>query len=313
MNVKQLITHSGAFHADDVFAAAVFRLLVPDVPILRTRDPEVLAQAVDDPDIAVFDVGDHDDPARNNFDHHQRDFTRQRTGGLPYASIGLVWRVYGARCVSSVLDAYEMAATDGRLAQMSEYIDTRLIMAMDAADCGQLSVRGQWRPDREVSLDVLDISHLVSYLHPPRSRTAVDYDAYFLKAVTLAESIVVSACMRAYDYFAAADVVTQADDGSEIIVLQQYLPWYDHIGDHHRFVLSPAKSGEGWMVETVQDDFVPRCPLPDAWAGLRLDALAEVCGVDDAIFCHRARFIASARSLDGAVAMARRALAIDDA
>lgn len=62
------------------------------------------------------------------------------------------------------------------------------------------------------------------------------------------------------------------------------------------------------MVETVQDDFVPRCPLPEAWAGLRDEALALVSGVEDAIFCHRARFIASALSLEGAQKMVALAL-----
>ena len=51
-------THSGGFHADDVFALAVLRIVHPDLEIVRTRDPEVLAAA----DYRV-DVGGRDDAA----------------------------------------------------------------------------------------------------------------------------------------------------------------------------------------------------------------------------------------------------------
>jgi len=51
--------------------------------------------------------------------------------------------------------------------------------------------------------------------------------------------------------------------------------------------------------------------LPAEWAGLRDAELARVTGVADAVFCHRNRFMAVARTKEGAVALAKLALKTD--
>ena len=53
-----------------------------------------------------------------------------------------------------------------------------------------------------------------------------------------------------------------------------------------------------------------RKPLPVAWAGKRGDALAVETGVDDATFCHPARFIAGAKSRQGINALAELAVEV---
>ena len=101
-----IATHSGTFHADDVFGVAVLAFLFPGSRIVRTRDEREIAQA----DFAV-DVGGAWDPAAGRFDHHQRGFDGARTrreadgSAVPaegYASAGLVWREYGTRYVREV-------------------------------------------------------------------------------------------------------------------------------------------------------------------------------------------------------------------
>jgi uncharacterized UPF0160 family protein len=68
------------------------------------------------------------------------------------------------------------------------------------------------------------------------------------------------------------------------------------------------------MVDTVPPEpgsFAQRLPLPEAWAGLQSDALAQASGVADAVFVHVRRFVGGAKSRDGAIAMASKALALD--
>ena len=55
--------------------------------------------------------------------------------------------------------------------------------------------------------------------------------------------------------------------------------------------------------------FANRKDLPAEWAGRSGADLAAVTGVDDAVFCHAARFYASARSREGITALVERALA----
>ena len=62
-------THSGKFHADDVFSAALLLYLNPEIMITRgNRVPE-------DFDGIVFDIG------RGQYDHHQKD-SRIRENGI---------------------------------------------------------------------------------------------------------------------------------------------------------------------------------------------------------------------------------------
>ncbi|MDX6722703.1 MAG: hypothetical protein QOD73_1107, partial [Solirubrobacteraceae bacterium] len=54
--------------------------------------------------------------------------------------------------------------------------------------------------------------------------------------------------------------------------------------------------------------FDNRLSLPEAWAGLSGEALAEVTGVEDAVFCHVKRFLAVARTREGVARLAEQAL-----
>jgi uncharacterized UPF0160 family protein len=100
-----LVTHSGRFHCDDVFAYAIFRLSLGlteagrDHTVIRTREPAVIKAA----NIA-WDVGLVFDPQAGRFDHHQRG-APLRPDGTPYSAAGLIWQVHGERAVAALLAA----------------------------------------------------------------------------------------------------------------------------------------------------------------------------------------------------------------
>lgn len=84
---QKAFTHSGMFHADDVFSAALLRLLNPEIEIERgSCIPEGYEGL-------VFDIGG------GAFDHHQKD-SEVRKNGIPYASFGKLWRYFGRRLVA---------------------------------------------------------------------------------------------------------------------------------------------------------------------------------------------------------------------
>lgn len=80
------------------------------------------------------------------------------------------------------------------------------------------------------------------------------------------------------------------------------------------YVVKPKSVGTDWDVECVRDNpfgFENRKDLPAAWAGsVETDGgkLAQASGVPDAIFCHNRRYIAVARSKEGAVKLAQLAV-----
>ena len=83
-------THSGKFHADDVFASALLLYLNPEIEIMRgNRVPE-------DFEGIVYDIG------RGKYDHHQKD-SRIRENGILYAAFGLLWEELGEEILGTEL------------------------------------------------------------------------------------------------------------------------------------------------------------------------------------------------------------------
>ena len=84
-----LVTHNNTFHADDVFSAAVLKLIHPFASIKRTREEKYFNSGN-----IIFDVGGKYDN-KKFFDHHQIETAGTREDGYPYASFGLIWKKYG--------------------------------------------------------------------------------------------------------------------------------------------------------------------------------------------------------------------------
>jgi uncharacterized UPF0160 family protein len=107
-------------------------------------------------------------------------------------------------------------------------------------------------------------------------------------------------------YDAAAD--------KRMLILDRHYPKDDFLFTHPDvlFVIFPNDTGEpSWIVRTVaakEGAFESRKDLPESWAGLRDADLAKVTGVPDAVFCHRARFLAVAKTREGAIKLAELAL-----
>ena len=107
--------------------------------------------------------------------------------------------------------------------------------------------------------------------------------------------------------------IAQAQD-PRVIVLEQYTPWkrtVHALSTEALYMIYPSGSGP-WRIQTVPVEpgsFDDRKPLPAPWAGLSDQALQEVTGIDDAMFCHNGLFIAGAGSFESIMKMAELALA----
>lgn len=300
-----IATHNGTFHADDVFGVAVLLALHPQGTLVRTRDAQTIAQA----DFAV-DVGGEWDAARGRFDHHQRGFAGARDSGVVYASAGLVWRAYGVAAVQ-----HFCKISDTALAQaIASDLDDELVQHLDRADTGA----AQGAPG------LYGLSALLSQLNTTwDDASAHDKDsattlAQFHKAVEITTVLLQAALNQARARHQGAQLVRDAKrvlGGAVLVMPQSGLPWTEVVCREMPevlFVVYPDSSDQQYQLHVVTVEphsFVARKDLPQAWAGLRDAELAQVCGVSDAVFCHNARFIAGARSREGALQMAALALA----
>jgi uncharacterized UPF0160 family protein len=290
----KVATHSGSFHADDVFALAALSLLGEPIEILRTRDADIMAAC----DVRI-DVGFADDPATGDFDHHQREGAGERPNGVRYASFGLVWREYGARLC-------------GGDAGVAERVDRSLVQAVDANDTGQAGVAPVVDGVRPMT-----VSGVIGALNPTweEDLTPEEERARFDEAVALAARIlereIASAAAQQRSVQLVADAIAAAED-PRVIALDRDVPWKEVVvttAPEALFVVYPKR--QGWGLEAVPrmlGSFENRRDLPAAWAGLDGPELARLTGVDDALFCHAKRFLAVARSREGIATLAEQAL-----
>jgi len=307
-----IVTHGGKFHADDAWAVAVLSVLFPDAEIRRTRDPATIEAA----DFAI-DVGGIWDPATGRFDHHQKGFSAARQSGVPYASAGLVWREYGARCVTALALAHtghQLAEDKAR--EMAYAIDAELVQYLDLADVGAAkSAPGGYGLSAVVS------GFNPNWLDEQRLNYGPAAEEYrlgqFRRAMALLTDILVNSVKYRVGALLAVEQVRQSEvlEGGKVLFLKNgALPWTQIVRKEMPkvlFVISHNIAERRYMLHTVPvspESFEARADLPEAWAGLRDAELAAVTGVPDAAFCHNGRFIAAVKSYEGARAMAALAL-----
>lgn len=79
------------------------------------------------------------------------------------------------------------------------------------------------------------------------------------------------------------------------------------------YVVFPDESGS-WRIQAVpvsESSFSSRKALPEPWRGVRDDKLSDVTGIPGGVFVHASGFIGGNKTKEGALAMARKALAWD--
>ncbi|MFC0253967.1 MYG1 family protein [Massilia consociata] len=312
-----IVTHNGKFHADDAWAVAALHILFPDAAIVRTREP-ALIEAAD----FVVDVGGIWDPAAGRFDHHQKGFGGARASGVPYASAGLVWREYGGRCVAALALAHTGQQLDEDTAQGLAYaIDADIVQYLDLSDVGAAK-----NAPGGYGLSAVVSGYNPNWMDEERLGYGEQAEAYrlaqFRKAMAFLADVMINAVKYRVGALAALAQVRQSEaleNGRLLFLKNAALPWSSVVRKEMPkvlFVLSHSLSEDRYMLHTVPattDTFEARADLPESWAGLRDADLAAVTGVPDAKFCHNGRFIAAAKSYEGAYAMALQALkAVDD-
>jgi len=282
-----IATHNGNFHADDVFSIAALKNIFPAFKLVRTRNLDIIGQA----DL-VIDVGGEYDAESGRFDHHQRGGAGERENGIPYSSFGLVWKKYG------------LAICEGNQ-EVADSVDAGLVSTIDAIDCGHVEGVSQG----------ISLSQTISMFNPTWQEDS-HFDTCFDEAVNFASRVLTRFIASASGGINAKAIVAEAIEKAEdprVIVLEKYTPWkrtVHALSTQALYMVYPSGSGP-WRIQTVPVEpgsFEDKKSLPIAWAGLSNEALQDVTGIDDAMFCHNGLFIAGAESFESTMKMAEIAL-----
>lgn len=292
-NIKTLGTHSGKFHADDVMATAILRLLLGDIKVTRTRDENILGKL----DL-VYDI------SLGEFDHHQLN-KEIRENNIPYAACGLVWREFGSRVIQKFNSQFE----ENDIISIFDHVDKHLVQGIDATDNG-IEIKSE--------IKVTSISDIIQNFNPTWDSNDSKDDA-FEEAVQYATEVLKRIISRQVSVIKARGIVNEAFQNrniSEIMVLKYGCPWLQQLlkidlNNEVLFVISPGDNNEEYKIQTVKktvDTFEARKDILESIRGKSSEEINSIIKIDDAIFCHKAGFIASTKSLESALKIAELSL-----
>ena len=270
-------THSGKFHADDVFSAALLLYLNPEIMITRgNRVPE-------DFDGIVFDIG------RGQYDHHQKD-SRIRENGIPYAAFGLLWEELGADILGE---------------DLAQRFDEAFVQPLDNNDnTGEknelATLIGNFNPtwDAEGSNDeaffqAVSVAGMILENKFERFRGNERAD----KRV---EEI------YAHHEQAVHDREKHRDD-ARILIFPEFVPCQKFLSETEiAFVIFPSNRG-GYCIQPQKKEYSMnyKCSFPVEWLGLENEELVVATGLKSAGFCHKGGFLMTTGELADAVQVCR--------
>lgn len=289
--MKTIVTHSGSFHTDDVFACAVLLSLYPDATFIRTREKDIVEKA----DI-VFDVGGQYDPEKNRYDHHQKDGAGQRDTGIPYAAFGLIWKHFGM----------ELCGDE----RVWHRLDSSLVSQIDATDNGM-----DFGGNKNLIL-VEDASMVFS-----KSWLEDKDEEDFFVPVKKAQEYLLRKIKVMKDDISAEDILTKIYNESQdkrVLEIPEGLPRYIYQGVFSRledvlFVVYKSESSDTYKAEAIRKNeatMESRKKFPQEWWGIldEKDERIKNLNLKGLLFCHRVGFLVSADTKENIHHLVKKAL-----
>ncbi|MGL4798492.1 MAG: MYG1 family protein [Cellulosilyticaceae bacterium] len=295
--MTKMAVHNGVFHADDVFAVAMMKGIKDDLEVIRTRNEEVLGTC----DI-VADVGG------GQYDHHQADKVL-REDEIPYCAFGLLWKDFGKDYVQK---QFPDLKDEKQIEEVVQNVGYEFISQIDASDNG-VDVN-------TYEIPITTISNVISSFMP-FGAVGEEVDKAFFEAVAFAEQFFYKIVRKYVEHFFNRNYIesqlhAQPIKDTHILVLEEHVGWKDALlhldtDEDVYFVVFQDITGS-WRVQTVPKStkgFEARYDLPETWGGLREEELTELTGIAGCIFCHPSFFICGNATKEGALEMARQAVA----
>lgn len=234
---------------------------------------------------------------------------------------GLVYRHYGKEVIRELYPSL----SDEHLDFAHEKVYENFMLAIDAIDTGV-----EVAPDVNFR-DNTGLSSRVSRLNPrwnEENTPAVSDQKFEVASKLCGEDFcdvlsgIIESQIPALDLVEAALLkrYTVHESGEVIMFPNGGMPWKQHLYElekkHNvdplvKFVLYTDQAGM-WRIQAVTVEgkaFTNRLSLPESWRGVRDEDLTKVAQIEGCTFCHAAGFIGGNKTYEGALMMAKRALA----
>lgn len=258
-------THSGKFHADDVFSSALLLYLNPEITITRGN------KVPDDFDGIVFDIG------RGRYDHHQKD-SRIRENGISYAAFGLLWEDLGCEILGD---------------ELAEKFDEAFVQPLDNND----------NTGEKNELASLIGSFNPSWDENGRTDEAF-FRAVSVAGMILENKFARYLGNERADKRIEEVLETRDQTGdSRILVLPEFIPCQKRLSETEvAFVIFPSNRGV-YCIQPQKKEYSLnyKCSFPSEWLGLENEELQKETGLSSATFCHKGGFLMSVGDLSDAI------------
>ena len=258
---NEAVTHNGRFHADDVFSAALLKILNPEIHISRVPSiPENFSGI-------IFDL------SNGTFDHHNSNM-KFRDNGVPYASFGLLWKEYGHILVS------ESAA---------KTFDESFIQPLDSQDnYGGNNMLCRAITQANPKWDSLDDPDECFFKAVDWAKFILNNEIESMKSTERAIEIVKDALANQNDGIVTLSIGVPWK--SILIPEPVYFVIYPSTrgGFNAQAVPKSIESNECKIY------------FPEAWRG-QTDELAKISANPDLTFCHSSGYLIAAKSIGAAV------------
>lgn len=255
-------THSGKFHADDVFSAALLTYLNPNIKFERGF------VVPEDYEGIVFDIG------LGEFDHHQAG-APIRENGNPYAAFGLLWRRYGVQ----VLSEEEAIKFDESFIQSLDYSDNTG-SRNEIAEAISL-----FNPVWDSTQDPNECFHEARNF----ALTILEKKFQRIKSVQRAEVIVQEALSHAQNQIAILSIGAPWKK----FIIGTDIEFVISPSDRGGY------STQGVPID--KDTLELKIPFPEAWRGKKGVELEEITGIKTLNFCHNSGFLIATATLEDAI------------
>lgn len=259
-NIDSAFTHGGIFHSDDVFSAALLKIINPDIEIIRGfKIPNNYTGL-------VFDIGG------GAYDHHQAD-KEIRENGIPYASFGKLWRDLGPELVGEI----EAEKFDHSIVQPLDYTDNtgerNLLSSMIS------SFNPTW--DEESDSD-------------EKFNEALKCAAVFI------QNKINSCKSKERAKVIVEKALRSIDDNGIVVLPKFVPWSDTLIPSEAKLVIFPSQRGgfNLQVISMSYKNREPKVNLPERWAGQKEDVLRNE--LSELNFCHTSRFLAAFDTLEGA-------------
>ena len=274
-------THSGKFHADDVFSAALLLYLNPEITIIRGN------KVPDDYKGLVFDIG------RGQYDHHQKD-SRVRENGVPYAAFGLLWEALGAEILG---------------AELAETFDESFVQPLDNNDnTGEKNELATLIGNFNPSWDSKDSNDQAFFQAVSVAGMILENKFERYRGNERADKRVEEVLEEHQRALKTGD--TPAEN-TNILVLPEFIPCQKRLSETSiAFVIFPSNRG-GYCIQPQKKEYSMnyKCSFPSQWLGLEGEELIAATGLESAVFCHKGGFLMTCGTLEDSLRACRSSLA----